>query len=126
MPATGAKVAYMLGELEYTPKDLENPSKNLKFGMFYFSKLMERFDNSFPFAVGSYNGGPHNMSRWYRGKIGTVDMAEFVEHIPYDETRRYIKKVTGFYNAYVQHYTENNIVEISLPPSFDDPKVIDF
>ncbi len=126
MPATGAKVAYMLGQSTYSPLDLEDPNINLQYGMFYFSKLMERFDNSFPFAVGSYNGGPHNMSRWYRGKMGTVDMAEFVEHIPYDETRRYIKKVTGHYNRYVQLYTDNNVVEIPLTPSFDDPKVIDF
>jgi TolA-binding protein len=126
MPATGAKVAYMLNKQSYSPKDLENPNINLQFGMFYFSKLMERFDNSFPFAVGSYNGGPHNMSRWYRNKMGVLDMAEFVEHIEYKETRGYVKKVTGYYNKYLQRYSDNSIVQIPLTPSFDDPKVIDF
>ena len=93
MPATGAKVAYLLNEASYSPQNLrKSTNKFLKYGIFYFSKLMERFDNAYPLAVGSYNGGPHNMSRWYRNRIGTWEMDKFVEHIPYDETRRYIKK----------------------------------
>ena len=64
MPKTGAKLAFLLGDVTL-PKYLENPETNLRYGIYYFSKLMERFDNAYPLAVGSYNGGPHNMSRWY-------------------------------------------------------------
>ncbi len=125
MPATGAKVAYLLNDKDYTPKRLENPRENLKYGIFYFSKLMERFDNCFPLAVGSYNGGPHNMSRWYRSRIGTWNLDEFIEHIPYDETRRYIKKVTGYYAEYALFY-ENQSIRLPKAPLKDDPTVIDF
>jgi len=127
MPATGAKLAFLLGDAGYSPKDLENPETNLRYGIYYFSKLMERFDNAYPLAVGSYNGGPHNMSRWYRDRMGTWEMDEFVEHIPYDETRRYIKKVTGHYSQYVHHHLGNtHTVYIPNAPLKDDPTVIDF
>ena len=126
MPATGAKVAFLLNEASYSPQNLENPQTNLKYGIFYFSKLMERFDDAYPLAVGSYNGGPHNMSRWYRNRMGTWEMDEFVEHIPYDETRRYIKKVTGHYSHYVDLYFDDHTVAIPNPPTKDDPTVIDF
>ena len=127
MPATGAKLAFLLGDAGYSPKDLEDPQTNLRYGIYYFSKLMERFDNAYPLAVGSYNGGPHNMSRWYRERMGTWEMDEFVEHIPYDETRRYIKKVTGHYDQYVHHYFgDDHQVVVPNPPLKDDPKVIDF
>jgi len=127
MPATGAKLAFLLGDAGYSPKDLENPQTNLRYGIYYFSKLMERFDNAYPLAVGSYNGGPHNMSRWYRDRMGMWEMDEFVEHIPYDETRRYIKKVTGHYNQYVHHYFGNeHLVVIPTAPLKDDSTIIDF
>ncbi|MAA78375.1 MAG: hypothetical protein CL916_03880, partial [Deltaproteobacteria bacterium] len=99
---------------------------NLRYGSFYFSRLMERFDQSYPFAVGSYNGGPHNMSRWYKNLKGHVQMDEFVEHVSFDETRRYIKKVCGYYSQYVQFHHSNGIVRLPLTPGEDDASVIDF
>ena len=126
MPKTGAKVAHLLNEETYSPTDLENPKINLRYGSFYFSRLMERFDQSYPFAVGSYNGGPHNMSRWYKNLKGYVEMDEFVEHISFDETRRYIKKVCGYYDQYISHHTDNGWVRIPLTPGEDDASVIDF
>lgn len=126
MPATGAKLAYLLHKDSYSPKDLENPQINLEYGIFYFSKLMERFDNAYPLAVGSYNGGPHNMSRWYRSRMNTWKMDEFIEHIPYDETRQYVKKVTGNYAKYVGLYLPEDMMYIPNAPLKDDASVIDF
>ena len=126
MPATGAKLAFLLEDSSYSPTDLEDPETNLRYGIFYFSKLMERFDNAYPLAVGSYNGGPHNMSRWYKTRMGTWEMDEFVEHIPYDETRRYIKKVTGHYARYVNLYLPTHQVVIPKAPLKDDQSVINF
>ena len=126
MPKTGAKVAHLLNEETYSPEDLEQPKTNLRYGSFYFSRLMERFDQSYPFAVGSYNGGPHNMSRWYKNLNGHVQMDEFVEHVSFDETRRYIKKVCGFYSQYLEYHHPNAKVRLPLPPGEDDASVIDF
>lgn len=127
MPQTGAKVAYMLDESRYSASDLYQPSINLKYGMFYFSKLMDRFDDSFPLAIGSYNGGPHNMSRWYTPLKGRVDLDEFVEHISYNETRIYVKKVVGSYAEYVLRYEdEDSYVYLPPLPDKNDPSVINF
>lgn len=126
MPATGAKLAYLLEKESYSPKDLEDPQINLEYGIFYFSKLMERFDNAYPLAVGSYNGGPHNMSRWYHSRMNTWKMDEFIEHIPFEETRKYIKKVTGYYAKYVDLYLPDHKVYVPNAPLKDDASVIDF
>ena len=53
-------------------------------------------------------------------------MDEFVEHVSFDETRRYIKKVCGYYSQYVQRHYANGLVRLPLPPGEDDASVIDF
>ena len=58
---------------------------------------------------------------------GHVGLDEFVEHIPYDETRIYTKKVSAYYAKYVALYEEEGAqVELPAPASMDDPGVIDF
>lgn len=127
MPRTGARVAALMGEEHYSPRDLENPSINIRYGSFYLSQLMERFDGNYPLAIASYNGGPHNVSRWMRQIKGTVTLAEFVEHIPWSETRNYVKLVTGSYARYAELYgPENAALALPGPPDADDPTVINF
>ena len=126
MPLTGAKMAYLLNEPTYSPKDLEHPKINLYYGISYFAKLMERFDNAFPLAIASYNGGPHNLSRWMLQLKDDVDIDEMVEHIAFDETRIYTKKVTGHFGRYMELY-EHRGVSIPNPERIsDDPSVINF
>lgn len=126
MPGTGAKLAAMLGEPRYSPRQLEDPVTNLRYGIFYFGKLLERFDGVFPFAVASYNGGPHNMSRWYRSSMGKIETDQMVEMIEYDETRDYVKRVTGNYARYVEIYEPGARVLLPPRPLGDDPSVVDF
>ncbi len=127
MPRTGARVAALLGEQRYSPRDLEDPQVNLRYGVYYLSRLLDRFDGSFPLAVASYNGGPHNVSRWYKPRHGAVPMDVFVELIQYDESRDYVKKVSGHYARYIQTY-EGAEARVVIPkaPTGDDPTVIDF
>ena len=80
-----------------------------------------------PAIIASYNGGPHNVSRWMRQIKGTVTLAEFVEHIPWSETRNYVKLVTGSYARYAELYgPENAALALPGPPDADDPTVINF
>jgi soluble lytic murein transglycosylase-like protein len=127
MPSTGARVARLLEEERYSPGDLEEPMVNLRYGTYYLSRLLERFDGRYPMAVASYNGGPHNLSRWYRGKEGKIAMDVLVEQIMYDETRDYVKKVSGHYARYVMLYGQpGSRVQVPLSPAGDDRTVIDF
>jgi soluble lytic murein transglycosylase len=127
MPRTGARVAAMLGEQRYSPGDLEDPAVNLRYGIFYFSKLLDRFDGVFPLAVASYNGGPHNVSRWYRPLVGKIELDALVEQMQYDETRDYVKKVTGNYARYVALYEPTGArVVVPLKPAGDHAEIINF
>jgi len=127
MPRTGALVAALMGEQSYSPRDLENPSTNIRYGTYYLSKLMERFGGVFPLAVASYNGGPHNVSRWLTQINDNVTLAEFVELIPYSETRDYVKRVSSHYAVYVSLYgAPDAFVALPQAPGLNDPTVIDF
>ena len=66
------------------------------------------------------------MSRWYKNLKGHVEMDEFVEHISFDETRRYIKKVCGYYDQYTSLHATDSWVRLPLTPGEDDASVIDF
>ncbi len=127
MPRTGARVAAMMGEHTYSPGDLEDPAINLRYGIYYLSKLLDRFDGVFPLAVASYNGGPHNVSRWYERHQGNIDLDAYVEQIEYDETRDYVKRVSGHYARYVAIY-EGSDARVVLPPTprGNDATIIDF
>ncbi|MCK6504367.1 lytic transglycosylase domain-containing protein [Myxococcota bacterium] len=130
MPRTGAKVAALLGEGRYSPAALENPATNLRYGTYYLSLLLKRFGGSFPLAVASYNGGPHNMGRWLRPwlvKGEPIELDAFVEQIEYDESRDYVKKVSAYYATYVRLYGPPGArVVIPTHPAQDDPSVVDF
>ncbi|MEL6346855.1 MAG: transglycosylase SLT domain-containing protein [Myxococcota bacterium] len=127
MPRTGARVAALMGEHRYSPGDLEDPSINIRYGAFYLSRLMDRFGGVYPLAVASYNGGPHNVSRWMRQLQGKVTLAEYVEMIPWDETRDYVKRVSGHYARYAYLYgPEGSALYLHDAPGEDDPGVIDF
>ena len=127
MPRTGGRVAALMGDPHYSPEILEDPSQNVRYGVWYLSRLLDRFDGVFPLAVASYNGGPHNVSSWLRPWGENIHMDDFVEQIPYPESRDYVKKVTGYYATYVSLYgPEGAAVDVPWHPRGDDADVIDF
>ncbi|MAY79565.1 MAG: hypothetical protein CL930_02170 [Deltaproteobacteria bacterium] len=124
---TGAKMSALLDEPLFSPHGLFDPSVNLRYAVHYIHLLNERFDGNFPIATASYNGGPHHMSRAHRDTLGEISLAAFVEMIIRDEPRHYVKKVTGFYQEYVDIYAPEG-AKVVLPQRLihDDPKVINF
>ena len=124
MPLTGAKLADILEREDYSPKDLEDPQINLQYGTHYFSMLMRRFGYSYPLAAASYNGGPHNVSRWLKN-LKDIRLDQFVEHIDFDESRMYAKKVSTHYANYVELY-EGHAIKIPWKITTDDSSIVDF
>ena len=64
--------------------------------------LLERYEGAYPLAIASYNGGPFNVSGWLDGTGADMPMDAWVEHIPFRETRDYVKNVlsnTVYYAA---------------------------
>jgi soluble lytic murein transglycosylase len=102
-PATAARVASAHG-LSPPGKDgpaLEEPWYNIRLGSAELAALLDEFKGNLVLALAAYNSGPHNVQRWLleRGYLGPE---EFVEEIPFDETRNYVKRVLGSYERYRQ------------------------
>ena len=124
---TGAKLSALLDEPLFSPVTLYNPSVNLRYSVYYLRLLNERFNGNFPMAVASYNGGPHHMSRAHRQTLGKLELDAFVEMIPREEPRNYVKKVVGYYQRYVELYGPPG-ASVVLPQRLDtdSPEVVNF
>jgi soluble lytic murein transglycosylase len=98
MPGTALQVAHSLRRT-VTPRGLFDPTQNIRLGSAYLGDLSRQFDGNWAHAVASYNAGPRAVNRWLKVRPG-AQLDEWVETIPIDETRRYVKRVLGSYGAY--------------------------
>jgi soluble lytic murein transglycosylase len=127
MPRTGHLLADLAGDELFNAGELSDPELATEYGIWYLGLLLERFEGVYPLAVASYNGGPHNLSSWLEGPAKDLPMDQLVEHIPFRETRDYVKKVSEGYAAYVSLYAPPGSVVV-VPPRVtgDHPEVVDF
>jgi soluble lytic murein transglycosylase len=79
--------------------DLTGASLNIRLGSRYLGDLIRRFDGSVALALAAYNAGGGAVSRWLEQRRG-LEIDEFVEEIPVEETRGYVKRVLRSYAAY--------------------------
>ena len=100
MPETAVFIAKNIKLKEYK---LDNPQDNINLGTWYLDHTHEEYNNNSMLAVASYNAGPGAVGGWL-AKAKTQDQDEFVEMIPYDETRGYVKSVFGNYWNYLRLY----------------------
>ncbi|MBS0979895.1 lytic transglycosylase domain-containing protein [Acetobacter thailandicus] len=83
-----------------TAGGLHNPDNNMRLGMAYLSYLQGRFASVVPYVTASYNGGPNRLARWLsaqgnpaESQASQDDMIDWIETIPYGETRNYVQRV---------------------------------
>lgn len=103
MPQTANYVISKLDEDMKTLANLENPRINIYIGSNYLKYLKERFNNDDLMVIAAYNGGEGSVNKWQKN-YGTEDYDEFIEQIPYEETRNYIKRVFTNYHMYRKIY----------------------
>lgn len=115
MPFTGRQVADLMNLKEFEIRSLLVPETNIRLGARYLQRLMERFDRKFPLVAAAYNAGPHRVYAWIRN-FGTLDMDEFIEHIPFVETRNYVKRVARNYQIYSLLYRGKAQLELLIQP----------
>ncbi|MCB9025540.1 MAG: transglycosylase SLT domain-containing protein [Bdellovibrionaceae bacterium] len=106
MPNTGTQVSRLLGDNTFQVKKLKEPETNIKLGSRYLMRLLQKFEGSIPLAAAAYNAGPHRVESWI-SSFGNLEMDEFIEHIPFVETRNYVKKVTQYFGVYSKVYQKN-------------------
>jgi soluble lytic murein transglycosylase len=101
MPVTANAVAQRYGFPPVDRDDLFDQETNIRLGVRYLGQLLEQFSGNIAYAVAAYNAGPLAVNNWiamHRGR----DQDEFVELIPYQETRLYVKRVLRSYGEYVR------------------------
>ena len=92
---------------------LMDPAKNLEIGSRFLGFLWKNFDAAAPLAIAGYNAGEGAVEKWL-GERGDLAMDEFVETIPYDETRNYTKRVLASYFTYSWLYSATPVPPVPL------------
>lgn len=90
IPATARTIARDLGVSDYSYAD---PAVSIRFGTHYLKEMMNEF-KSLPLSLAAYNAGPVRVRRWIKYDPN-AELETFVELIPYDETRNYVKSILG-------------------------------
>lgn len=103
MPATAMQVARSLGMKKFNVVSLWEPDVNIRIGSVYLGRMLKQFGHP-GLAAAAYNAGPGAVARWLLTSKGAFD--EFVETIPFQETRGYVKRVLRSYAAYAYLYEQ--------------------
>jgi len=102
MPGT-AKLQAKASEVSYQDKSqLFTPAFNIKLGTAYLTQMLANFDNNIAVAAAAYNAGPHRVRRWVKNEL---PQDQWVETIPFRETRNYVKNILAYIVIY-QHQLE--------------------
>lgn len=101
------------GGRRVTREDLQRPATNIRLGTSFLGFLMRAFARTFPLAIAGYNAGHGAVYRWlarYRG----LALDELLERVPYDQTRRYTKRVLASLFAYSILWGKHQVPRIPL------------
>lgn len=103
LPGTGRKLAKELRMRGFSSNHLLVPSTNLQLGTRYFRHLLDEFDGKLEYALAAYNAGSDRVQDWLaQGKFR--DPQEFVESIPFTETREYVQAILRNATVYRKIY----------------------
>jgi soluble lytic murein transglycosylase len=105
LPATGREFYQRLGLESFRDDVLFDPYLNVRLGAQYLGRLAELHRGNLILTLAAYNAGPGRVKRWLQ-EVSTADWDEFIEHLPYDETRVYIKSVLRNYGVYQWLYAQ--------------------
>lgn len=96
MPSTAVVVARGLG-VPYSASMLDDPDYNMRLGATYIDQMVRQFSGSYVLAIAAYNAGPGRPRDWVTfcgdPRAGTTDPLDFIECIPFSETRNYVMRV---------------------------------
>lgn len=111
MPKTAKQIAAELNENWSNNYNLVIPGTNIRYGSFYFKKVLNELNDHFVLATAAYNAGPYRVKQWLP-KTKSLPADIWIETIPYKETRGYIASVIMYAMIY-QHQLHRNSFKIS-------------
>ena len=100
LPVTGRRMAHELKVRRYSVGMLAEPGVNVRLGTRYFRELLQKFNGNLEAALAAYNAGADRVEEW-RSAGNFREPAEFVESIPFTETREYVQAILR--NAGIYH-----------------------
>jgi soluble lytic murein transglycosylase len=103
LPKTGKTVAKQVKLKGYSAPQLYTPAVNLELGTRYFKEMVDKYNGQFEYALAAYNAGTDRVGDWL-GQGHYRDPQEFVESIPFTETREYVQAILRNANVYRQLY----------------------
>src|SRR5262245_24551736 len=97
LPGTARDVAGRLGVVFIQDKLTRDPAYNVQLGSQYLAEMLQRFGGSYELALAAYNAGPNRVARWLESvgdpRNGKIDMVDWIELIPFRETRNYVQRI---------------------------------
>ncbi len=98
MPATAKSTARSLKIKHQTSWLILRPTHNIRLGSMYLESLMEQYKGTLALSAAAYNAGPHRVQKWIKlfgdPRSPDVDMIDWIELIPFSETRNYVQRVS--------------------------------
>lgn len=99
MPATGRQIAGELRDAAADDPPLLQPDTNIRYGVHYLRRMLERLQDNPVLATAAYNAGPNKVARWLPARVA-VPADVWAETIPYRETRAYVQRVMEYAAIY--------------------------
>jgi len=107
---------------------LHQAEDNIRVGTAYLKKLLDRFQGNAALALAAYNAGPNAVERWLKNATPETSLTEFIESIPYKETREYVAAIIRNYFWYTYQMKGNRLQNLDQfwkpipPPSQTKPQ----
>jgi soluble lytic murein transglycosylase len=106
MPGTAGTLAHQIGTTVTPVALVFEPEQNMRLGTAFLRELLDRYGNALPLALAAYNAGPGRVDQWLAqngdpraeaaaSAVGQheIDMIDWIELIPFEETRNYVQRV---------------------------------
>ena len=118
MPATARRTAKKIKVPYSVDKLTSDPEYNATLGSAHLKELLNNFDGNYVLAVAAYNAGGGRVRRWMRQsgdpRSEEVDAVDWIELIPFTETRDYVQRVMGNLQVYRSRMAEDGDVRLRL------------
>ncbi len=104
MPDTAKRLCEKLKIPYHKKRLLRDDRYNVRLGSYYLKKLLHEYNSHLPLVLAGYNAGPHRVTKWIADhgdpRFKDVDLIDWIEKIPYGETRNYVQRVIENYHVY--------------------------
>lgn len=112
MPGTARDVGRQMGMQLVAKEDILQPDLNVKLGSAYLRDMLRRFSGNYAQATAAYNAGPGRIPKWAPSQTLAAD--QWVESIPFDETRKYVRAVMAYTTVYDHKLNKDQSLRLSM------------